>query len=153
MLLKKHLKRLSGLPSAGHLCYCLFQESSKFAKSCEKKGGFFKCCVSSWSLTVFDYIKSEIVNERLLRHRLQSYLESKDELNSYCSCNRQEKNPSAFCKKWIDKNKDPCNVCTADDVCTTRDSATNKTVQILKSPYTKNQDKVKFRRAKSKLPI
>ena len=140
---QKHFKRLSGRPSAGLVSYCLFQESSMFAKSCEKRGGFFKCCVSSWSLSVFDYIKSEIVNDRLLRHRLQSYLESKDELNSYCSCHRKDKSPSAFCKKWIEKKKDPCNVCTADAICTRLDSATNKTVHVLKSAYTKALDKVK----------
>ena len=72
-----------------------------------------------------------------------------EDMTSFCGCldktyNSQynslyEKAP--YCKNWIKRKTDPCNVCTADAVCTKRDTVTNITTHTLKTPY-KNEQKV-----------
>ena len=103
------------------------------------KGGFFKCCVSTLSLNVFDETRKKVESKGAMRMR-DSPTQKWRTKRVYCSC--IEKN-DPWCKKWILKKKDPCNVCTADAVCTTKDSVTNKTVHILQSATTKGNIKVK----------
>ena len=101
-------------------------------------GGFFKCCVSTLSLNVFDETRKKV--ETVGANRMIDKTQKWKQKRTYCSC--IEKN-DPWCKKWILKKKDPCNVCTADAVCTTRDSVTNKTVHILQSATTKGNIMVK----------
>ena len=42
-----------------------FQETTKFAKACAKKGGFFKCCVTVFTLNIFETARNRLIQEKL----------------------------------------------------------------------------------------
>ena len=41
------------------------QETTKFAKACAKKGGFFKCCVTVFTLNIFETARNRLIQEKL----------------------------------------------------------------------------------------
>ena len=120
--------------------YC-FQETSRFAKSCRKRGGFFKCCVSTWSLTVFEKVRNLLVSSNIKNKKNQQVFYSFT--SSYCDCSESGKN-NDYCKKWRKRRTDPCNVCTVDAVCSQRDSATNVITHTLKAPFRKEHQVVDY---------
>ena len=86
----------------------IFQEQSSFAKDCRKKGGFFKCCVNSLTLNIFEKSRNSLIREGLIKDT-----------------------PTSWCKSegWPEvgrKRKDPCLLCFSDAMCTERDIETGK---------------------------
>ena len=43
----------------------LSQETEGFAKNCAKKGGYFKCCVTMFTLNIFEKARNWLIQEKL----------------------------------------------------------------------------------------
>ena len=93
----------------------LLQEKSKFAKNCKKKGGFFKCCVQSTTLNIFETSRNSLIKEGLIKDK-----------------------PTYWCKPGWER-KDPCLTCTADAMCTEVDIVTGKLKHTFYKGYKKEQ--------------
>ena len=89
---------------------------SKFARLCAKNGGFFKCCVSVWNLNSFEMARNKLMKEGLIKG-----------------------NETKTCKPKA--KRDPCVVCKAEGVCTTRDTGTGEVKHIYQQKY-KREHKV-----------
>ena len=95
----------------------LLQEQSRFAKDCKKKGGFFKCCIQSFTLNIFETSRNSLIEEGLIKDK-----------------------PTSWCKPGFDR-KDPCVTCHADAMCTMLDTLTGKSKHIFYNGY-KNEHRV-----------
>ena len=80
----------------------IYQEQSKFAIDCKKKGGFFKCCVSGFELNRFETTRNNLIKEGLIKDKQTSW-----------------------CKVGFGR-KDSCMICTTDAMCTEMDNKTGK---------------------------
>ena len=80
----------------------LIQEQSSFAKNCIKKGGFFKCCIQSYMLNIFETSRNSLIEDGLIKAK-----------------------PTSMCKPGWGK-KDPCFTCHADAICTKMDILTGR---------------------------
>ena len=87
------------------------QEQTKFARTCKKKGGLFKCCVNYWSLNVFEMSRNQLIKEGLLRGE-----------------------PTSLCKPG---KRDPCMICKADALCTMKNPNTGQITNVFKYHYKK----------------
>ena len=95
----------------------IFQEQSSFAKSCRKKGGFFKCCIKTFALNIYETSRNSLIEEGLI----------KDKPTYWCLPDSQRGS----------KKKDPCWPCTTDAMCTERDIRTNETRNTFIKKYKK----------------
>jgi hypothetical protein len=94
---------------------CAHLEVSLFARHCQRKGGFFKCCVSTWSLEIFEKTRNQLIADGLL-HDKQSHR----------------------CKSKRYNMLEPCRVCSAEAVCTSKDpDDPSKTRQTSNKKYKK----------------
>ncbi|XP_023332753.1 uncharacterized protein LOC111704672 [Eurytemora carolleeae] len=71
--LEKHWKETYGFDFAavagdnsGSMLDCYKAESGKYAKSCKKKGGLFKCCANTWDLDVFTEARQILKEKKLI---------------------------------------------------------------------------------------
>ena len=106
-----------------HIIYFLynifFQEKSTFAKSCRKRGGYFKCCFKWFTLNTFETSRNRLIEEGLIKAK-----------------------SSSWCKRGLDK-EDPCYTCHTDALCTELDKSTGETKNTFLKGYKKDQ-MVKF---------
>jgi len=91
---------------------CAKLETTKFAKACASNGGFFKCCITVFTLNIFETARNRLIQEGLIKDRARK------------SCKPGEK-------------KDPCMVCRSEGVCTKVDTGTGQPIQIFKRRYKK----------------
>ena len=80
---------------------CIEMESSKFAKSCHKKGGYFKCCVADSLIGRFVEIRPMLIEAGLIKAK-----------------------PENPCRE--DGLKNPCHFCLVDGICTLKDPFTGQ---------------------------
>ena len=80
----------------------IYQEQSKFAIDCKKKGGFFKCCITDYNLNIFETSRNNLIEEGLIKDKQTSW-----------------------CKVGFGR-KDSCMICTTDAMCTEMDNKTGK---------------------------
>jgi hypothetical protein len=97
---------------------CARLEMSSFARHCKRRGGFFKCCVTSWSLEIFEKTRNQLITDGLLKDK-----------------------KSNRCKKRQHTARHPCRICNAEALCTTADPDHDKLMQTSKTKY-KRQHKV-----------
>ena len=93
----------------------IFQEQSSFAKDCRKRGGLFKCCVSTYTLNIFERSRNSLIEEGLIKDK-----------------------PSSWCKSGLNR-KDPCFICMSDAMCTEMDIETGKIKHTFIKSYKKEQ--------------
>ena len=72
---------------------CIKMEQSKFAKKCEKDGGFFKCCVTRWRMHEFEEIRNRLIQDGLINDNITNICDKKS-------------------------TKDRCLFCRANGICT-----------------------------------
>ena len=113
--IRGHLQVLVGMCKPGENCPSTninpaLQEVSKFARTCAKNGGFFKCCVSVWNLNYFEIARNKLISEGLIKAKA-----------------------TKSCKPG--GTKDPCVVCQTEGVCTTMDTATGMVEYIYHKKY------------------
>ena len=75
-------------------------ENSRFARKCNKDGGYFKCCLSRWYLNPYEETRNQLIKDKLI----------KDE-------------PTHICDKTA--TKDPCYFCSANAMCTKHNPLNN----------------------------
>ena len=98
----------------------ILQEQSKFAKSCRKKGGLFKCCVGDWHLSVFEMTRNMLIKEGLIKDKSTSW-----------------------CKPGLGR-KDPCVTCHTDAMCTKMDKKTGKIRNTFIEKYKKEHRVMRY---------
>ena len=91
----------------------MFQEQSKFAKSCAEEGGLFKCCVSDLTLREFEKIRTSLIKKGLIKGK-----------------------PTSWCTPGLER-KDPCLGCMTDAMCTKRDLTTGEIKHTFITKYKK----------------
>jgi len=96
------------------LINCLKAEKRKFAKTCQKEGGFFKCCMSAFSTQPWHKLRHTLAGMNLINMTEQEQL----------------------CVK--NGNKDTCLVCTITEICSTYNAITGQVEETFKTPYTIN---------------
>ena len=84
---------------------CAKLEKSKFAKECKKDNGILKCCITYWTLGVFEDARNALISDGLV----------KDSVTKFCK-------PKG--------KKDPCQHCSMNGFCTKFDPFTGKIRQI-----------------------
>jgi hypothetical protein len=77
---------------------CAHLEVSSFARHCKRKGGFVKCCVTTWNIGTFELSRNLLIEHGLLQDK-----------------------QSHRCKTLQYNVVDPCRVCTAEILCTSKD--------------------------------
>ena len=95
---------------------CIKLENSRFAQKCRKKGGYFKCCITDYSLNAFEKTRLRLFKEGLLKN---------------------EQDP--VCKPF--SMKDPCHFCSLDGICTWK----NKLTWKIKHAFYPNKKLIKKR--------
>ena len=90
------------------------EKSSKFAKDCTKTGGYFKCCVSEWSISIYETSRNKLIKDGLIKDK-----------------------PTNICKP--DDQEDPCSICSLDGVCTKRDQFTGQISQVFDKKVKQSQ--------------
>jgi len=92
---------------------CLKTEQSQFARRCRKKGGFFKCCISSLDIEVFEWIRVNLKNKGLV-----------SSATSICGTDEMITGK--------------CTLCTAAYQCTYKDKVTGKNLHKFKTKIPNN---------------
>ena len=93
----------------------LLQERSRFAKDCKIRGGFFKCCIQSHTLNIFETARNKLIEEGLIKDK-----------------------PTSWCKPGWER-RDPCLVCNTDAMCTEVDTLTGQYKHTFYKGYKKEQ--------------
>ena len=113
----------------------IFQEQSSFAKDCRKRGGLFKCCVSTYTLNIFERSRNSLINEGLI----------KDKPTSWCRPTLEDLPgwpdylPGWTFEEASAKRKDPCLPAFSDAMCTETDIETGNIKQTFINGYKKEQ--------------
>ena len=94
----------------------IFQEKSNFARYCRKKGGLFKCCVQSFTLSIFETSRNKLIAEGLI----------KDKPTNQCLLKRQH-----------------CVTCNADGMCSKMDMNTDEIRHTFIKGYKKEHRVIK----------
>ena len=94
---------------------CIKMENSRFARKCNKDGGYFKCCVSNKWLGTYEETRNLLIKDGKI----------KDE-------------PTHICNKTA--TKDPCYFCSVNGMCT-NDNPLNNTITNSFYPGMKKRSK------------
>ena len=94
---------------------CIKMEKSQFAKKCEKSGGYFKCCVTSWGIEPYEINRNSLIEAGLIND-----------------------NPTNICD--VKSDKDPCTFCNVNGLCTKKKPLTGKTTHSFYPKMTENTD-------------
>jgi hypothetical protein len=100
---------------------CARLEVSSFARQCKRKGGFMKCCVTSWSINIWEKTRNQLISDGLVKGK-----------------------KSHLCKKHPYYMWTPCKICNAEPLCTSGDLISDKLKQTFKNKY-KNRHRVGHR--------
>ena len=100
-----------------------FQEQSTFAKDCRENGGLFKCCVSSFTLEIFEWSRNSLISEGLIKDR-----------------------PTNWCPETFDEKlrEGPCVICNADAMCTKRNNNTGEITNTYLKKYKKEHRVIRW---------
>ena len=71
-------------------------ENSRFARKCNKDGGYFKCCVTLWWPGPYEEARNQLIKDGLIKD-----------------------DPTRICDRKA--TKDPCYFCSANAMCTIQD--------------------------------
>ena len=96
---------------------CAKLEHSKFAKKCRKESGYFKCCVNSFTLNVFESSRNHLIREGLMKGK-----------------------ESHVCKIVGKEKTDPCSFCTLGSFCTKTNPLTGE-IDTTTASQLENKDK------------
>ena len=105
----------------------IFQEKSNFARYCRKKGGLFKCCVQSFTLSIFETSRNKLIAEGLI----------KDKPTNWCLLKREQLVGRDLMRKG------PCATCNADGMCSKMDLNTGEIRHTFLMGYKKEHRVIK----------